>query len=336
MTPRRDGARDRIARITLLALCLGAGQNVNAQTSWVPSAPVMIGVNCAPGCGPDRTARTLHKIWQEGKFITAALNVDNRPGGGGALLYSFINQKNDGHMIAIASGSLVTNHIVGRGPSHTELTPLARLYGEYIAVAVRADSPIKSGRELIELLKKDPGALSIGVASSLGNSNHQGVAQALKVSGIDVRKAKNVVFQSGANAITALLGGHVDVVPGSVGLWIPHVKGGSNVRLVAVAAPQRLPGPMAQVPTWREQGINAVVSNWRGVVGPRGMAPAHVAFWEGALRKAVATDVWKNELESLQLMDEFIVSAEFRKYLDEQHSEIKALLTDLGLVKAPQ
>ncbi|MGZ8153805.1 MAG: tripartite tricarboxylate transporter substrate binding protein [Burkholderiales bacterium] len=326
-----SGMNGGMARGVLAALCFVATQ-LYAQ-SWTPTSAVEFGVNCAPGCGPDRSARTLQKIWQEAKLIPAPVNVGNRPGGGGAVLYSYMNQKSDGHMIAIASGSLITNHIVGRGPSHNELTPIARLFGEYIAVAVRADSPIKNGRELIEALKKDPGALSIGVATSLGNSNHQGVAQALKASGIDVRKAKNVVFQSGANAITALLGGHVDIVPGSVGLWIPHVQSGANVRIVAVAAPQRLPGAMAQIPTWREQGINAVVSNWRGVVGARNMAPGSLAFWEGALRKAVASDVWKAELDRLLLMDEFIGAAEFRKYLDDQHSEIKALLTELGLVK---
>src|SRR5262249_30744287 len=148
------------------------------------------------------------------------------------------------------------------------LMPIARLFGEYIAVAVKADSPIKSGRDIIEALKKDSGALSIGIATSLGHSNHQGVAAALKASGIGVRKTKNVVFQSGALALTALLGGHVDIVPGSVSLLLPRMQAGS-VRIVAVASPQRLSGAIAQVPTWREQGVNAVVSNWRGVVGPK-------------------------------------------------------------------
>jgi putative tricarboxylic transport membrane protein len=324
--------RTRCALILGAAICVTTATLAGAQT-WTPTNAVEIGVNCAPGCGPDRSARTLQKIWQETKIVTAPVNVGNRPGGGGALLYSYMNQKTDGHTIGIASGSIITNHIVGRGPSHTELTPLARLFGEYIAIAVRADSPIQNGRELIEILKKDPAALSVGVASSLGNSNHQGVAAALKASGIDVRKARNVVFQSGALAITALLGGHVDIVPGSVGLMISHMKGGSNLRVVAVAAPRRLPGAMVDVPTWREQGVNAVVSNWRGMVGPRAMTPAQTAYWEGALRKSVGTDTWKAELDQLLLMDEFIGAAEFKQYLDEQHGEIKALLNELGLAK---
>ena len=318
-------------RVAAVALVLGHVAAI-AQPAWTPGKPVEISANCAPGCGPDRTARSLQRIWQENRFVEVPVTVGNRVGGGGAVLYSYINQRPDGHAVAIASGSLLTNNIVGQGPSHAELTPIARLFGEYIAVAVKADSPIKSGRDIVEMLKKDPGALSLGIASSLGNSNHQGVASALKASGIDVRKTKNVVFQAGALAVTALLGGHVDVVPGSVSLLLPRMQSG-QVRIVAVAAPQRLSGGIAQVPTWREQGINAVVSNWRGVVGPKGMAPGQVAFWEGALRKAVATDAWKAEVEQLLITDEFLSSGDFRKYLEEDYSQIKALLTALELAK---
>jgi putative tricarboxylic transport membrane protein len=300
---------------------------------WAPDRAVEIVLNTAPGSGPDRTARTLQKIWQDLKAFGPASTVSNRPGGGGAVAYTYLNQKaGDGHFIAIASSSLVTNNVMGRGPGHMDITPIARLFGEYIAVAVRPDSPIKSGRDLLDALKKDPAAYSLGIATSLGNSNHQGVALALKVSGIDVRRTRNVVFQSGGNAITALLGGHVDVVPASVSSWVNRLKAG-EIRLIAVAAPQRMSGVMAQVPTWREQGAGAVVSNWRAVIGPRGLPPAHVAFWEGALRKAIATDQWKHELEQFMLSDEFLPSREFQKYLDEQHGTIRGLLTDLELVK---
>jgi putative tricarboxylic transport membrane protein len=315
------------------ALLLAASAQSLAQPPWAPERAVDIIVNTAAGSGPDRMARTLQKIWQEQKLVPTAVTVSNRPGGGGAIAYNFLNQKGaDGHFSAIASASLISNNVMGRGPGPSDITPIARLSGEYIAVAVRADSPLKSGREMMEILRKDPGALSIGVATSLGNSNHQAVALALKASGIDVRKAKNVVFQSGGNAITALLGGHVDVVPASVSSWVSRLKAG-EVRLLAVAAPQRLTGEIAQVPTWREQGVNAVVSNWRSLIGPREMTASQVAYWEAVTRKATATEEWKQELERGHLTDEFLASAGFRKYLEEQQAQIRALLVDLELVK---
>lgn len=328
--PRSLTAGLRVAAGAALSL---ASAQAPAQPAWAPDKTVEILLNTAPGSGPDRTARTLQKIWQDQRILGVAATVANRPGGGGAIAYTYLNQKaGDGHFIAIASASLVTNNVMGRGPGHMDVTVIARLFGEYIALAVRPDSPLKSGRDMLEALKKDPGALSFGIATSLGNSNHQAVALALKASGIDVRKTKSVVFQSGGNAITALLGGHVDVVPASVSSWVGRLKAG-EVRLIAVAAPQRMSGVLAPVPTWREQGVNAVVSNWRGIIGPRAISPAHIVFWEGALRKAIATAEWKQELELLMLSDEFLASREFQKYLDEQYVEVKALLVDLELVK---
>jgi putative tricarboxylic transport membrane protein len=178
-----------------------------------------------------------------------------------------------------------------------------------------------------------PGALSFGVATSLGNPNHQGIAMALKVSGIDLRKTKTPVFQSGGQALTALLGGHVDAVPGSVGLMRKHLEAGS-IRVIAIAAPQRLGGLFANVPTWKEQGADAVVSNWRGLIGPPGMTPAQTAYWDNALKQLAQTDAWKKELADNNWDNEYKPSAETKKYMDAEYAELKGFLTELELVKA--
>jgi putative tricarboxylic transport membrane protein len=304
--------------------------------AWKPDRNVEIVVNTAPGSGQDTTARTVQKILQERRLVEAPLIVMNKPGGGGALAYTYLNQQQgNGHYVAIASKSLLTNHIMGRNPiTHSDVTPLAVLFGEYISVAVKADSEIKSGRELIERMKKDPSAYSFGVATSLGNPNHQGVAMALKEAGVDVKKMKTVVFQSGGNALTALLGGHVNVVPGSIGLMLKYVEAGS-VRLIAIASPQRLSGVFAQIPTWREQGANAIVSNWRGLIGPRGMAPVQLAYWDGALKGLTASDEWKKDLERNYWSDDYMPSAATRKYMETEYGQLKAFLTDLELAKQP-
>ena len=304
--------------------------------AWKPDRNVEIVVNTAPGSGQDTTARTVQKILQERRLVEAPLIVMNKPGGGGALAYTYLNQQQgNGHYVAIASKSLLTNHIMGRNPiTHSDVTPLAVLFGEYISVAVKADSDIRSGKELIERMKKDPSAYSFGVATSLGNPNHQGVAMALKEAGVDIRKTKTVVFQSGGNALTALLGGHVNVVPGSIGLMLKYVEAGS-VRLIAIASPQRLPGVFAQIPTWREQGANAIVSNWRGLIGPKGMTPAQLAYWDGALKGLTASDEWKKDLERNYWSDDYMPSAATRKYMETEYGQLKAFLTDLELAKQP-
>ncbi len=305
-----------------------------ATAQWQPEKNVEIIVNTAPGSGQDVTARLIQKILQERKLVAPSLTVNNKPGGGGAIAYTSLSQHpGDGHFVAIASKSLLTNHIMGRMPlTYSNVTPLAILFDEYIAVAVKTDSPIKSGREMLDRMKKDPGAFSFGVATSLGNPNHQGVAMALKDAGIDLRKVRTPVFQSGANAITALLGGHVDVVPGSVGLMRKYIEAGT-VRLIAIAAPQRLGGIFANTPTWKEQGANAIVSNWRGMIGPPGLTPAQTAYWNHALRQMTQSGAWKKELDDNNWDNEYRNSAETRKYMEADYAELKAFLTEIELAK---
>jgi putative tricarboxylic transport membrane protein len=320
------------------AVALGVGVLASgeapAASAWKPDKNVEIIINTAPGSGQDVTGRTVQRILQERRLVEIPLAVVNKPGGGGAIAYNYLNQhQGNGHFVAIASKSLLTNHIMGRTPiTYTDVTPLAILFGEYISVAVKADSEIRNGKDLIERLKKDPTAYSFGIASSLGNPNHQGVAMALKAAGVDLKKVRNVVFQSGAIAVTSLLGGHVDVVPGSVGLMLRHVESGS-VRLIAIAAPQRLSGVFAQSPTWREQGANVVVSNWRGLIGPKGLSSEQVAFWDSALQKLNETEDWRKDLERNHWANEYMGGAATRKYMEAEYGGLRSFLTDLELAK---
>ncbi|MGZ8211349.1 MAG: tripartite tricarboxylate transporter substrate binding protein [Burkholderiales bacterium] len=304
-----------------------------AQPAWKPEKPVELIVTCQPGCGPDIAVRNIQKIWQDHKIVTAPTVIVNKPGGGGSVAFGYLQQRpGDGHAIVLSGAGAVVNTIMGRGVGHREITPVAVMSVEYVGVAVRADSQIGSGRQLIDMLKKDPQAIAFGVANSLGNANHQTIALALKVQGIHPAKARTVVFQSGANAITALLGGHVQVVPASVGLWVGPAKSG-QVRLIAVSSPQRMRGEFANVPTWREQGVDAVVSVWRMITAPPSLTPAQLAYWQNVLRRTTETPEWKRELEQNYQSDEFIAGVDLTKTVDSLYGQLKGLLTDLDLAK---
>ena len=304
-----------------------------APPAWRPDRAVEVIALNAPGGGGDRILRIMANVMQEQRAFDFPLNVVNKPGGGGAVAYAYLNQHpGDGHYLVLASKSLLTNHIVGRGPSYTEFTPVAHLFGEWISVTVKPDSPIKDGRDLIERLKKDPAALSFGIATSIGNPNHQGVATALKAAGIDVKKMRAVIFPSGGAASTAMMGGHIDVVPITAAFAASMLRAG-QIRLLAVASPQRLTGVLAEVPTWREQGFEAVVSNWRGMVGPKGMSEAQRAYWEEALRRFSNSEEWKKELETNFWSNDYKRGAEMRKFLDEDNAQARAFLVDIGLAK---
>jgi putative tricarboxylic transport membrane protein len=209
---------------------------------------------------------------------------------------------------------------------------VAKLFNEYIAVTVRPDSPLKSGRDLIERLKKDPGSLSLGVATSFGNLNHQGVAAAFKEAGIDARKVRTPIFPSGGAATTALFGGHVDVAPITLAFASSLLRSG-QVRLLAVTSPSRLPGLLADVPTWREQGYDVVVTNWRGFVGPKGMTPGQIAYWEDVLRRLSESEEWKKELDANFWSSDYMGSVETQKFLERDNAQAREFVVDLGLAK---
>jgi len=314
------------------ALAIATASAQAADVPWKPTKAVELVATNAPGGGADRILRLMLKVFQDQRAMDVPVNVVNKPGGGGTMAYAYIKQQTDGHYLVLANKSMLTNHLVGRGPSYTEFTPVANLFSEYISVTVKPDSPFKSGADLIEHLKKDVNSLSFGIATSIGGPNHQGVAAAFSLAGIDIRKTRNVIFPSGGAATTALIGGHIDVAPVTAAFAASLVRNG-QVRVLAVTAPRRLGGVLAGVPTWREQGYDVVVSNWRMFLGPKTMTPAQLAFWEGVFRRLSESAEWKSELEENLWVNEFLPGAEARKQMERDETQERAFLKDLTLIK---
>jgi putative tricarboxylic transport membrane protein len=317
----------------LLCLVVG-GASLNAQTTaWKPTKPVEIVVGVAPGGGIDRTARIIQKIMQEHQLAPVPVNVVNKPGGGGTIAQAYLNQRTgDAHCFEVSATSLLTNHITGRTPSsHRDYTPVVMLYDEYIGFGVSADSALKDGRQLVEAFK-NPEALPIGIATTAGNTNHIAAAMLAKTAGIDPRRMKVVVFNSGGESMTALLGGHVALVVTPSANLIPHAQAG-RMRILGISAPKRLPGALSAAPTWHEQGVNAIVANWRPVIGPKGWSPAQSAYWESIFVKVVESDEWKAEVARNGGVPHFMTGRELATYFDAEHARFKAVLADLGLAK---
>jgi putative tricarboxylic transport membrane protein len=154
----------------------------------------------------------------------------------------------------------------------------------------------------------------------------------MKAGGVDIKKLKLVIVGSSAESITAVLGGHVDVAVMTPANMIPHF-GAGRLRPIGIAAPRRMEGAFAQVPTWSEQGVPGVSASWRGVIGPKGLTPEKIAFWEGAFAQLVKTSEWKQHLEMNARTDEFMGSQQTRRYYDAQYKELHTLLAALGLAK---
>jgi putative tricarboxylic transport membrane protein len=303
-----------------------------AAPEWKPEKAIEIVVGVTPGGPADTSARMLQKILQDKRMVSVPVSVSNKAGANNALAWIYLNTHiGDANFIAVTLPNIVTNRITGAHDlSFADITPLAQLNSETIVFSVKADSGIKSGSDLIARLKANPTSVSIAF-SNIGSANHIGAGLVMKTAGLDVKKLKFVAFKGASEAVTALMGGHVDVVASSGSTVAPQVESGA-LRLIAVAAAKRMRA-YPSVPTWREQGVAASFSNWRGVIGPKGMTPTQIAWWDDILGKIVRTDEWTKEVAQYGWESEYLNSADSRKFLERQHEELKGILGELGLAK---
>ncbi len=315
-------------------LALWTGGSAAQPAAWKPEKAVELIVPSGPGGGTDKTARLIQRIWQEKRALEVPVTVVNKSGGAGQVSLAYLKQHAaDPHYLQIVSAVLLTNHISGTSPYHyTDFTPVALLNSEYVGLAVRGDSPIRTLRDLISRLGKDTSAVSFAVGTSLGGVNHVAAALVARAAAGDVRKLKTVVFKSSAESAVAVLGGHVDVMVSSASLILPHLQSGA-LRMLAMSAPKRLGGALAAVPTLKEQGVDAVVDNFRLMIGTPGLSPAQVAYWDEVAARLAQADDWKKDLEANFWENTYMNSRDTRRYLDAQYAQLKDALTGAGLAK---
>ena len=330
---------NRTAAALRLAYYLAAGALATASMGasaqgWSPQKNVEIVAGSAPGGSNDNTARTMERVLLAHKLVPTTVTVVNRPGGGGSIAYTYVSQRpGDAHYLYIASSGMLSNHIVGASSlSHADFTPIALLYEDHAVFMVPTGSTIKTGAELADRLKKDPRAVVIGFANAYGSSRHMAAALLMRTLGGSPRDLKPVVFKGSAEAITAVLGGHLDVAVAGAVNAIPHVAAG-RMRVIGVAAPQRLGGPLAVAPTWREQGVDLVYGNWRAVFAPKSLTPGQLAFWENALRRMAEAPEWKADLEKNHWTEHFKTGAALHQELEQAYIWLKTTLVELGLAK---
>ncbi len=322
------------------AIGLAAALGITTTTysaDWRPERPIELIVGTAPGGGSDSTARLIQRLLQDKKLIERPATVLNKVGGGGAVAAAYMVQNaGSGHHLLVVSPTLLTNYILGKTTvNHTHLTPLAQIGTEYVTFAVPADSPFKTGKDLAARLKQDVAGVSFALANALGNHNHSAIAQlagAVGHTGADVKKLRVAVFNSSSEVASTVMGGHVDVMVSPAAAVIPHVQSG-KLRFLAVAAAERQPGALAAAPTWMEQGIKVVSSNWRSVVGPQGMSAAQVHYWDNVFAKLTQQDDWKKDVAASHFANTYLNGADTRKLMEVQFVELSAALRGLGLAK---
>ena len=283
------------------------------------------------GGGWDLTIRTVAKTLKDTKLVKSNMPVTNRPGGGGAVNLAYMQtQKGKGNMISVYSPPILLTHLTGASKySYEDTTPLARLITDYGAFVVSKDSKYTSIQQVMEALKKDPKSVKIGGTSSAGSMDHIQFLMIAKAAGVpNLNKIDYISFQDGG-AVAQVLGGHVDLISTGLGDVVQLVKSG-NLRALAQTADKRVgDGVIADIPTVKEQGIDATFENWRGLFGPKDMPENAVTFWNATLKQMVETSEWAQARQRNGWDDAYQNGEEFTKFLAKTNEQYKEILSEI-------
>ncbi|MED4017764.1 tripartite tricarboxylate transporter substrate binding protein [Sutcliffiella cohnii] len=314
-----------IAAFTLLAAC-SSGPTSSGE---FPSKNIELVAPATPGGGWDATARAIQKILKDEGIVEKNINVVNKPGGSGEVGWQYLSKK-DSHSLAINSSLVLTNNLLGQSQlKFDDFTPLAILTSEWITIAVPNDSKFQNATEIMEQLKEDPTSVKIAVAPGLGNNDHLSFVQAAKTYGVDVTKLNFLIYESGGDVVTALLGGHVDVATMAVSeSKEQHVAG--NFRIVSVSSDKRIEG-LEDVATWQEQGVDMVFPHWRGIMGPPNMTEEEIAYWDKVIGEMVETEAWQTLLTNNEWSSYYLDSKKTLEFLKAQNANYDVLLSESGL-----
>ena len=284
-----------------------------------------------PGGGWDQTARAMQAALQEAGLASGA-QVQNIAGAGGTIgLAQFVtSKKRDGHALLVGGlvmlGAIVTN----KSPvSMEDVTPLARLTGEYELVVVSVDSPIRTMADLVTKLKADPGSVSWG-GGSAGGTDHILAGLIAKAAGADLTKLNYIAHSGGGEALASILGGHVTAGVSGYEEFAPQIIAG-KLRGIGISSDQRLPG--IDVPTLKEQGIDVSLVNWRGVMAGSQIREADRKALTAAIEGMVKSQNWQETLKKRGWLDMYQPADEFAAFLKQDRAKVETTLKDVGLVK---
>ena len=281
-----------------------------------------------PGGGYDQLARTLQEVLMAEKLV-ASVQVINVPGAGGTVgLAGFANSKERDPALLVAGLGLVGATFINKAPVTLEqVAPLARLQGEYQPLFVAANSPIKTVKDLLAKFAENPGSVSWG-GFAPGSPDHLLSGLVVKAGGGDVKKMNYVPVGTGGEMLPLVISGKVTVATGGLNEVAGQLKTG-RLRAIGISSPERLPG--VDIPTFKEQGVDATLVNWRGLMAPPNIAAEDKKALEEAIARMVKSDAWKKMLDQREWVDLYMPAAEFTAFVKEEQTRIGALLKDLGL-----
>lgn len=290
-----------------------------------------------PGGGWDFTCRQVGKTMQDLGLIDTTMQVVNLAGGGGGVAFAeVVNKRNDDNELIVAASSATATRLAQGaypGNSMDQVRWLAAVGADYGVIAVAADSKIADLPALLEQIKTNPTSVSIAGGSAVGGWDHLKVLIAANAYGIDdVRSVKYIAFDGGGEAVTQLLAGSVQAFTGDISEAKGFVDSG-DIRVLAVLSPDRLTGQFADVPTAREQGVDAIGANWRGFYAPGNMSDEAYDKWVSRIADLYASDTWKEVMEANGLAPLDLSGAAFQEFVANSVAQIQSISKEIGIIK---
>lgn len=286
-------------------------------------------VPAAPGGGWDQTARSIEAVLRATGAVKG-VQITNVPGAGGAVgLPQFLNNwRGQGNSLMVAGMVMVGSLIANKSPLKvTTAVPIARLTGEFLALAVPAASPFKTAKDFVDALKADPTKVPVA-GGSAGGSDHILVGMIAKAAGVPAARVSYVAFAGGGPAMAALLGSQVAAGVSGYGEFAEQVKAG-KLRVLAISADKRQDG--IDAPTLKEQGIDVELFNWRGVFAPPGVSDADRAAMIAMITRMAATPQWAEMCKTRDWTQITLTGDGYRAFVEAEVARIEGILKDLGL-----
>jgi putative tricarboxylic transport membrane protein len=284
----------------------------------------------SPGGGYDQTARTLGKALIEAKAAKSA-TYENKGGAGGTLgLAQFANATKGDVNALLVMGAIMVGGVVQNKPQITlaNVTPIAQLFTEYNVIAVRKEAPYKNLQDLLKEFKANPASVKWG-GGSKGSVDHIGIAELAGKLNVPVEKMNYIAFGGGGEVVAATLGGHITAITGGYAELSKYIESG-QFRVLAVGSPTRMPGVNA--PTFKEQGIDMTIGNWRGVYGAANLTPQQRKELTDAVVAATKTKYWQEQAKANAWSQSLVTGDEFAQVVDSEHARLRAMLVKVGLL----
>jgi putative tricarboxylic transport membrane protein len=312
-------------KLLLAALVTGALSTPVFAADYTIMAPA------GPGGGWDQTARTMQEAMQA-EGISGNVQVTNVPGAGGTIgLAQFATQDAGNPNALIVGGYVMVGAILTNMSPVTldNVTPIARLTGEAVALVVPAASDIQTVDDLVAKLKADPGSVA-WAGGSAGGVDHITAGLIAKAVGVDPTQVNYIAYSGGGEALAAILGGQVTVGLSGVSEFASQIEAG-ELRLLAVSTDTRVPG--FDAPTLKEAGVDVAVQNWRMVAAAPGITDEQKAAVAADVKAMAESASWKAALETKGWVDTYLDGDAFTAQLEADKAATEAILKDIGLVQ---